>query len=190
MFAGCKKNDQINQNRSQEVNQIEEKNMITSIKDAMGLNQKMKCVYRHGLSDEFGESVAYIQGKKYKSSLMADGQKINSFFDGQTSYTWTEGQKNGTKMAADCMKEIAEKYKNNNQDLTQQYKYKSGEDFFDNAINAKCEPTDEDISLPTDVTFEDQCEQMKTQLQMVEEMMKKAGNMNLNPDMISNSPNL
>ncbi len=180
--AGCKKTNQNqNQNQSTVQNQEQEKEggVISSIKDAMGLGEKMKCTYRYTIANQTDESVVYIEGKKYKSSYDMGGQKSNNFFDGETSYTWNEGAKTGTKISMGCLKEIGDKYKNEEQNQNQN-QLKSGEEAFKNAVDTKCEPTNEDISLPGGITFTDQCEQMKTQMQALDEMSKKFQNMGQN----------
>lgn len=186
--AGCAKTNQNqNQNQNQEQTQMQTQNqassgggVINSIKDAMGLGKKMKCTYRYTFGDQVNESVVYVDGKKYKSSYEMGNQKTNSYFDGEMSYTWTEEQKNGTKISMACLKEIGEKYKNEEQNQNRnqnQNQFKAGEDAFDNAVDTKCEPTNEDISLPSGIAFTDQCEQMKAQMQSMQEMMKKYQNM-------------
>lgn len=176
LAAGCKNTNQ-NQNQGTTQNREKEKSGIAnSIKDAMGLGQKMKCTYRYTFGGQTEESVAYVEGKKYKSSYDMNGQKSNNFFDGETSYTWNEGAKTGTKISLACLEEIGEKYKNEEQNQNQN-QFKAGEDAFENAVDTKCEPTTENISLPDGVTFTDQCDEMKTQMQALDEMTKKFKNM-------------
>jgi hypothetical protein len=193
--AGCAKTNQ-NQNQNQGTGKNQEREtereqggVISSIKDAMGLGQKMKCTYRYTFGDQTDESVAYVDGKKYKSSYEMGNQKTNSYFDGEMSYTWTEGQKTGTKISMACLKEIGEKYKNEEQNQNQN-QYKAGEDAFENTTNTKCELTNEDVSLPSGITFTDQCEQMKAQMEGLQEMMKKYQNANPGGNGAGNQPGL
>ncbi|MCX6766133.1 MAG: hypothetical protein NT136_04210 [Candidatus Moranbacteria bacterium] len=176
--AGCKKTNQ-NDNQDQGAIQKQEKGgVVSSIKDAMGLGKKVKCTYRYAIAGQTDESVVYIEGKKYKSSYEIEGQKTNNFFDGEISYTWTEGQKTGTKISMACLKEIGDSYKSEEKNTGQnQNQLKAGQEAFENAVDTKCEPTNEDISLPIDITFTDQCDQMKGQIQSMQEMMKKYQNM-------------
>jgi hypothetical protein len=183
-IAGCGKTNQNqseNKNQGTKMNQETEQQqggVVSSIKDAMGLGKKMKCTYRYTFGDQTTESVAYIDGKKYKSSYDIGNQKTNSYFDGEMSYTWTEGQKTGTKISMACLKEIGEKYKDDGKSQNQnKNQFKAGEDAFKDTTDTKCEPTNEDLSLPAGITFTDQCEQTKAQMQSMQEMMKKYQNM-------------
>ena len=182
VIAGCKnanQNQNENQNKGTIQNKEQEKEkegVISSIKDAMGLGQKMKCSYSFSYGGQTEESVVYVDGKKYMSSYAMGEKKTNSYFDGEMSYTWEEGAKTGTKISAACLKEIGEMSQSQNQEQ-QQNQYKAGEEAFEDAMDVKCEPTNEDISLPEGIAFTDQCDQMKAQIQSMQEMMKKYQNM-------------
>ncbi len=178
--AGCKKTSQ-NQNQGTTQNretEREQSGVIGSIKDAMGLGKKMKCTYKYSFGGQTDESVVYIDGKKYKSSYDMNGQKSNNFFDGEVSYTWNEGAKTGTKISMKCMEEIGNMYKNEEQEQNQnQNRLKAGEEAFEDAVDTKCEPTNENISLPSGIAFTDQCDQIKTQMKEIQQMTEKYKNM-------------
>src|SRR3989344_3780743 len=60
------------------VPQTAEKDVISSIKDAMGLGKKMKCTY--AVSEGGIASTVFIDGQKYKFTSEANGQKMYGLF--------------------------------------------------------------------------------------------------------------
>ncbi|MDQ1283684.1 MAG: hypothetical protein QG620_32 [Patescibacteria group bacterium] len=136
--------------------------MISSIKDAMGLGTAMKCTYTDTFDGKTYVSEAYVKGDNYKSANEVDGKKMNSLFDGKVIYSWTEGEKKGTKMEAKCFEDMPKPEEKADSDSAAPIEEKSPEDEFENAMDVKCEPAGGvDFNPPTDVVFEDQCEMMK-----------------------------
>lgn len=150
--------------------------VIGSIKDAMGLGQKMKCTY--SAKDGSGaSSTVFVDGKKLKFTTDANGEKMYGVFDGDTQYMWTTGtEKQGFKMTKACTDELAQAAAHmmeggqkgaaaTPQDL---------QESFDTAQNVQCEAaTGEDFSVPTDITFVDQCEMMRSSMKELEQMKGK-----------------
>jgi hypothetical protein len=136
--------------------------VISSIKEAMGLGKVMKCTYK--TKDASGgagmEVVSYINGKKYKSDVVVAGKAQHMIFDESAMYSWGDGLKQGMKITTSCAEEMAKnipagKDAANVPDPT-------GEKAFDSAMDVKCvESGSIDFSIPTDVTFVDQCEMLK-----------------------------
>ncbi len=145
--------------------------VIGSIKDAMGLGKKMKCTYSApggGVS-----STVFIDGQKVKFTSAMNGQAMYGLFDGETQYTWTTGkEKQGWKMTKACMDELGK--------TASQMAEGAGasvpepQDFeksFDTAQNVQCEPAgSEDFSIPTDITFVDQCEMIRNSMKALEDI--------------------
>lgn len=150
----------------------EQGGIIGSIKDAMGLGKKMKCTY----SEKDGSGTAstiFIDGQKFKFTSEMNGEKAYGLFDGETQYTWTTGEKKqGWKMTKACIEELGKtaaqmtEGNSTNTETPQDF-----QESFDNAQNVKCEPaTDEDFSIPADITFVDQCEMMRDSMKALEQM--------------------
>jgi hypothetical protein len=146
--------------------------VIGSIKDAMGLGQKMKCTY----SDKDGSGVSstvFVDGQKFKFTTEANGEKMYGVFDGDTQYMWTaDAKKQGWKMTKACTEELgktAEKMTEGSSTSTA-----TPQDFqesFDSAENVRCEPAgSEDFSIPADITFVDQCEMIRDSMKALEQM--------------------
>lgn len=135
---------------------------IGSIKDAMGLGTKMKCEYSMKAGEgEPIKSTAYIEGKKFRQEGSFNSVVQNVIFDGETMYSWPEGQTTGFKMTMACINEL--KATMPGQQDAPASNIPSPEDRFKDATNTSCSPTTEnvDFSIPSTVTFNDQCEMMK-----------------------------
>ncbi len=145
------------------------KDVVTSIKDAMGLGQKMQCSYTSMAGDQSVTSTVYVDGTKFKSDSVVHGATIHALFDGETQYTWTEGPTNtGMKMSKACLDEMKNNMPSTAPQGAQPEDYSKS---FDTAHDVKCEPVSSvDFSLPTDVTFTDQCAMMQKSMDMMKQM--------------------
>jgi hypothetical protein len=120
----------------------------------------MKCTYKIKIGEGEMESIAYISGSKYMTEVTVAGNTQRMIFDKGTMYSWSVGQKQGTKIAEDCAKGLASPQ--NTAGDTPEASDQDGPDPFSNALDVKCEENSgADFSIPTDVTFMDQCEMMK-----------------------------
>lgn len=149
---------------------VAEKNsVISSIKDAMGLGKKMKCTYSAATATNGDSSTVFIDGQKYKFTSEANGEKISGIFDGETQYMWTMGAtKQGFTMTKACIEELGKARGQTGEDANTPASQNIA-DFFDDAKNIVCEVSEgEDFSIPTDITFIDQCEMMKNSLKTLE----------------------
>ena len=144
---------------------IEEKSpvssVISSIADAMASGKTMQCTYT--MADKNGgeiTSTMFVDGKKYAGTTTVAGNVHHMVFDGDATYSWGEKQKTGMKMTKACSEELvtnAPKSQPDNASTTA-----DAQKTFDNATNVKCEPSSgADFSIPTEVTFADQCEMLK-----------------------------
>lgn len=178
LFFGCGNKPADNNanvsNDEAKINQEEKKenkdDIITSIKDAMGMGEAMKCVYK--VSDNEGdmEVVTYVEGEKYKTEMMVAGMKQYSIFDGETMYSWGDKQPQGTKMTKSCLEKMG---KNAPQDSPENSDEKiSGEETFQNAMDVKCKKASSvDFSAPENISFVDQCEMMNNALKNIPQGM-------------------
>lgn len=142
-------------------------NVINSIKDAMLSGKTMKCAY--SVKGENGSDftyTTYVSGKKYKNEFSAAGTVQHVIFDGETMYSWAEGQKQGIKMTLACSEELVKNVPTGSQNAPTADP--SGEKTFDNAVNVKCEDASNvDFSVPSDINFADQCEALKNLQNMI-----------------------
>lgn len=149
--------------------------MVASIKDAMGLGQKMQCTYKSGAGDTALTSTVYVDGQKFKSESEVNGTKVYALFDGEMQYTWMSNTKQGTKMSKACLDEmkaaVPEATAGGSVGATQPEDYSKK---FDMANNVKCEAAGSaDFSVPKDITFTDQCAMMKESLKLMEQFKDK-----------------
>ncbi|HPN96566.1 MAG TPA: hypothetical protein PLK35_02255 [Candidatus Moranbacteria bacterium] len=145
--------------------------IVTSIKDAMGLNRTMECTY--SIKNEM-EAKSYVQGNKIKSFTDIGGVKNITLFDGETFYMWIENKSEGTKMTKTCMEEMAKDLpKPSGENTASPADLKDIQEGYKDAMNVKCQSaSDVDFSVPSNIVFADQCEMMKA-------MMKGLSNMKL-----------
>lgn len=198
VISGCGK--KVAENKVNEAESTGSK-VVNSIKDAMGLGQKMKCTYVMGVGENEFVSTVWTEGKKYRGESMIAGQKSFSLFDGDDwMYTWLAEEKTGTKMSMKCMEGLKDIFpeketaKDEERELPQIEDL--GEDAFDDIPEANCEPVASiDFSLPSGITFTDQCEQTRTQMENIKKMqegfkdIKIPGGVNI-PEMPAGMPEI
>lgn len=132
--------------------------VISSIKDAIGLGSKIQCTTT---SNDGTTSVAFVEGKKFKSTSQISGKKQNVIFDGETSYMWTDGEATGLKMAMTCLADLKSSLPQEQQNLVNDSIPKV-EDKINSDTSTTCTPVAEiDFTVPSNVVFADQCEVMK-----------------------------
>lgn len=149
--------------------------MLNKLKSAISSGKKMKCTYKISDTDGEMEITTYMQGDKYKTEADFGQMKTVSVFDGDGMYSWSVGEKTGTKMTMDCMKSLSADIPE--EKTTQDNVPKDEEEFVDSledAKNLKCESFDDvDFEIPSDVEFADQCEMLKSQQKLMEGFNKK-----------------
>ena len=170
LLAGC--GNKVTQNNSTDAGAGKEgavSNVVNSIKDAMASGKAMKCTYT--TKDQSGGeivSTTFIDGKKYAGTTTAAGNVQHMIFNEEAMYSWGEGQKTGMKMTTACSTELAAKAPKNQSATAPAPEPNDPEKTFDNATNVQCEPNSgADFTIPSDVTFTDQCEMMKNVMKNV-----------------------
>lgn len=153
----------------------EEKGMVSSIKDAMGLGQKMQCTYMMNEGGKAFESKVMVDGEKYASTTTIDNMTVYGIFDGENQYSWTSAAKTGMKMSKACLEKMQATAQNMAKPAeTPGAAPQDMEKAFEMAKNVKCEPASSaDFTIPKDVTFTDQCAMMEQSMKMMEEMKDK-----------------
>ncbi len=183
-FTGCgEKIDQLKDAKDNVTSKIENGKELTKdgsgfmggLKEAMQGGVSMKCVN----IDADGEWVTYTNGKKFRSEGLLNGKtQIVLVVDG-ASYMWEKGAKTGQKMDMKCIKDF-QKDMGMPEYVEEE---KMDFDYTPEKIEAeeasgklKCTPTtDADFSIPTDITFVDQCAVMKQNMTGLKEQMKNMG---------------
>lgn len=152
---------------------MEGKGMVSSIKDAMGLGTSMSCTYAMEHDGKTFESTVNVEGEKFRSESKIGDMTTYALSDGSDQYMWTSGSKQGFKMSKACLEEMKKMAPQN----TDEKKTPSMEDAkaaLDAAKNVSCKPaSDVDFSIPTDITFTDQCAMMKDSMKMMEQYKSK-----------------
>lgn len=149
--------------------------VISSIKEAMGLGQKMQCTYTMNEGGKAFESKVVVDGDKYASTTMIDNMTVYGVFDGENQYSWTSAAKTGTKMSKSCMEKMTAAVKDMSKPAESPTSVTEDmEKVFETAKNVKCEGvTNADFALPKDVTFTDSCALMEQSMEMMKEMKDK-----------------
>lgn len=141
----------------------EQPSVIGSIKDAMGLGEKMRCTYATGEGKDAVVSSVYVDGKKFKTTTEVGGMKTEALFDGETQYVWSGNSMQGMKMSQACLASFKESFgesedaAGNGGVAPQDY-----QETFGMAKNVQCEQVGSvDFSVPASITFTDQCVMME-----------------------------
>lgn len=159
--------------------------VVNSIKDAMGLGKKMECVYTTQINGKEIKSTMQIDGKNFKSFSEIDGRKMYSVMKDEVSYTWGDGIPMASKLSMSCIKDLPKPEGEKSVSEAVQDPEKA----FDGATNVVCNPiASVDISVPSNIQFQDMCEMMKGMLDATKNIKVPAG-ANV-PANIPNMPNL
>jgi hypothetical protein len=167
ILAGCAQK-QTNQGLNKQENkpeQAEQKSeeTLTSIMQAVNSGKKMACTYETKMEDETFSSKTFIDGKRFKIESEIEGNNDYVLYDGETIYSWTDLDKEGTKMSLSCISELNKQLGNGEEFAGEGIS--SAEEALKDAVNIKCEEISEiDFSVPSDVVFEDECQTMKEEL--------------------------
>lgn len=146
---------------------VENKGLVSSIKDAMGSGVAMSCTYAMSEGENTFESTVVVQGEKFRADSVVAGVTTHALSDGTDQYVWTEGSKTGFKMSKSCLEEMSKMAPATD---AKNPTLKNAKETFDAAKNVKCSPaTNTDFSVPQDVTFTDQCAAMKDSMKMMEQ---------------------
>ncbi len=178
MLAGCGQRVANQQNapasNEQPAAQSEQNNnpVISSLKDAMDFGKQMKCTYDTTVNGSTVEMTANVEGKKFRSITDMNGKNVNSLFDGTTMYTWTDGQTTGMQITMACISDLKASLP---QGQSSAPAVQSPEDQFKSATNVSCVPAeDADFSVPTTVTFTDECAMLKNSAGMMKNLPQGA----------------
>ncbi len=148
-------------------------NIVSSIKDAMGLGQAMQCTYATN-ENEGATSTVVVQGEKFKSTTVMKDMTVYALFDGENQYTWSSKDKQGMKMSKACVEKMTDTVKDMVPSTPSSTQAQDVRDGFDMAKNVRCEAaSDVDLSVPADVIFTDQCAMMEQSLKMMDQLKQQ-----------------
>lgn len=156
----------------------EESKVVSSIKDAMGLGRKMQCTYAIG-DDKAIQATVLVDGEKFKSTTVMKDMTVHGLFDGETQYTWTDKEKQGSKMSKACLDKMTARFQDMSADASKKESAAapSVQDLregFDGLKDVQCQAASAvDFSLPKDVSFVDQCAMIEQSMKMMDEMKDK-----------------
>jgi hypothetical protein len=189
ILSGCFKKDakeQEERDLSQGATSVQE--MKSEMERAMEMirsGKKVKCEYVVQSEGQETKMTTFVEGKKYRTQMALGGLEVNSVFDGDTIYSWNKGESAGTKMNLECQREFGgEVVMEESQDAV--VVSENVETVFEGAFNVSCKKVSEiDFSVPNDVNFVDQCEMLKKQQEMIEEMYQNQEGLPSIPDIPS-----
>jgi len=132
----------------------------------------MECTYTENVDGKETKSVTQVDGKNFKSISEVNGKKMYSMMKDEIMYTWIEGTAMANKIALSCLKDLQKNLPQGQVASAPQDPEKA----FDSATNVSCKPLDSiDISVPSDINFVDQCEQMKNLSKQLKDIKIPAG---------------
>ncbi|MEI8103797.1 MAG: hypothetical protein WCG84_02775 [Candidatus Moraniibacteriota bacterium] len=146
----------------------------TDLAQNIAAGKKMKCSYSISTSGETSATTTmYIDGKNSRTESIIAGATAITLSNGSTIYTWSQGSKTGTKMQLDCMQNLAKDIPNQPAPVTP----KTPEESLQSAQtmpNFTCEEVSSiNTTVPTDVTFTDQCAALQSQLKDIKGQIPK-----------------
>lgn len=171
VLSGCGKPAAVEQNTVQkqapQQKVAEEKSSFSDVMEAMKSGKKMECVSVTEADGNGIKSTMQFDGKNYKSVTEVDGKKMYSVMKDEVMYTWGEGVPTATKLSANCLKDLP-KLKVEGQEST--VPVQDPEKALENASNLVCKPiASVDVSVPSDVQFQDMCDAMKSMMKNIPE---------------------
>ena len=136
--------------------------VINSVREAMGLGKKMECVYTTKIGDQEIKATTQVDGKNFKSTSEVNGKKTYSLMKDDVMYSWGEGVPVATKLALSCIQEIEKNMPKVEGGAPKPTDITTPEKSFEDATNVSCNPSASvDLSVPSDIQFQDTCETMK-----------------------------
>lgn len=169
----CNKDDNTKTEEESSVVQDDD-SVVDNFKDALSLNNKMKCTYKASDEGQSYESTSYIEGDKYKTEYSTAGVNYISIFDGKTMYSWDENTKQGTQMDIDCLNDLETTTEDDGTDSQDVEEYQSSEEILDTGVDVSCRKVNSiDFTVPSDVELVDQCALLKQQMESLENLQNQ-----------------
>ncbi len=130
-----------------------------------------ECEYSTNDGDGMPGTVRMIMDRdRYRTETETPDGSFVSVFDGETSYSWTVGRREGMKMSRGCMENIGAEMPEGDDDTVEEESFRTPEEALDMIPDISCrEISVPDFSVPGDVEFADQCEMLRTQMEMMKQ---------------------
>lgn len=152
-------------------NMVEEGQAITSLSAAMALGRKTTCTHTTEVEGQKYSTSVTVEGKRYQATTNMGDTTTYVLNDGTTQYMWNSKDKQGYKIELSCLEKMKDSLKNLPQAQAAQQDIESS---FDKATDVSCQAGgDLNLTVPTDVTFTDQCAMMEQSMQMMEQYKDK-----------------
>ncbi len=160
-----------NKNNHSAKNASSENSFSNKIQEALQKNKPLKCVSEI----EGGKIITYLQGKNIKTESEVAGKTYISIMkESGDNYSWIKGEKKGQKFNPKCMKEISEKAPSTSPTEDYNSSVKKME-VQEKEGQIKCSPVSKiDFDIPQNISFIDQCQLMKQQMEKANEKMQEA----------------
>ncbi|XLQ20420.1 MAG: hypothetical protein ACKUBY_01405 [Candidatus Moraniibacteriota bacterium] len=186
MLSGC--GEQVANMKDDVTNKIDEgKGIVGGLQDAMKNGVAMKCV---SSEDDW---VTYTNGTNMRTEGTENGKKQIMVMTEGVTYLWEEGSTTGEKMDPKCFDAMMPE----NMDMEMPEDEIFEDEFTVESLEAEEEAgkiscsaaTDADFSIPKNITFTDQCDIMKKELEKFKEQMPNMPGMDGLPE-IPNMPQM
>jgi hypothetical protein len=111
-----------------------------------------------------------VQGENFRSTTLVNGETTYAVSNNEAMFVWTEGKKEGWKMTKACLAELEQSLP---QGSAQSPAPQNPEKSFETAQDVSCRDIGSaDFSVPSDVTFADQCAMMQQGMEMMKNMQQ------------------
>lgn len=146
-----------------------EGSLVESYRALLGSGKQLSCTFSTDRPDGTSlETKTFLDGERHYKSVLQDPKlgTMTTLFDGDAVYSWADGAKTGMKMEVSCLNDLKETAGKNVPSDT----YTSNEDVLDTAPDISCTESTEavDFSVPSSISFTDQCAMMKDAQNMME----------------------
>ncbi len=139
--------------------------------------KKMRCTYAVAMGEGNTLTTTMFADKdRYRTEVELPTGTTVSIFDGKAMYTFTKGTKQGMKMDIECAKGLKDSLPKTDQaTVPVPQTYDSPETAIGNVPDIACAETSEspDFSIPSDITFVDQCAMLKASLDQMKNIQNQ-----------------
>ena len=179
IFSGCGKTASNQSNNSSNTPKEAEK-PINNLVDAIKSNKVLMCTYK----DKTGVAgVFYSDNGKYKTEYSDSGKKQISNFDGNYYFYWMEGDAKGYKITQTCLDELvvgtnstgSTNESESTGTVSDEVNNFNSEEELSNSSDVNCQMVNSvDLSIPSNISFADQCEVLKSAQKTINDLNSKA----------------
>jgi hypothetical protein len=164
--VGCKKaTPAASVNDTTATNTVAAEGRMMSPMAMLANGQKLKCTTTTEAGGSSHTATMHFDGGSYRMESMMGDKTVYALFDGTTFYSWGMNSGKGTKMTVECLEKFKEMAKSLPQGQAPTYR---SSDELVREPNIDCSPVASvDLTIPTDITFVDQCAMMEQSMEMM-----------------------